>query len=79
VGHIVIGSPGPLPLWKKWLGHENVVERLAEKAGGITVVVLDTRRYESTSTRGPADFPEDNPMSPEPGGNGQRIPSISGR
>jgi two-component system sensor histidine kinase KdpD len=74
VGHIVIGSPGLLPLWKRWLGKKNVVERLVEQARGMTVVVLDTRRHESARTRTLADFPEDSRMSPEPGGDGQRIP-----
>jgi two-component system sensor histidine kinase KdpD len=74
VGHIVIGSPGLLPLWKRWLGKKNVVERLVEQARGMTVVVLDTRRHESARTRTLADFPEDSRMSPEPAGDGQRIP-----
>jgi two-component system, OmpR family, sensor histidine kinase KdpD len=42
VGHIVIGSPGRLPSWKRLLGKRNVVERLIDQARGITVVVLDT-------------------------------------
>lgn len=46
VGHIVIGSPGLLPVWKRLLGRKNIVERLIEKAGGITIVVLDTGRRE---------------------------------
>jgi len=45
VGHIVIGTPGrKLSFWKRLMGRSNVVEELIEKAGGITVVVLDTRR-----------------------------------
>jgi two-component system, OmpR family, sensor histidine kinase KdpD len=44
VGHVVIGTPGPLPLWKRLLGRKSIVERLIEKAGGITIVVLDTGR-----------------------------------
>lgn len=43
VGHIVIGSPGPLPFWQQLLGRRDVVRRLIEKACGITIVVLDTR------------------------------------
>ena len=46
-GHIVIGSPGRVPAWKRALGKSNVVERLVEKAGGMTIVVLDTRTYEN--------------------------------
>ncbi|MGC8659648.1 MAG: PTS sugar transporter subunit IIA [Desulfomonilaceae bacterium] len=43
VGHIVIGSPGPIPRWKRMLGKRSLVENLIEKATGITIVVLDTR------------------------------------
>jgi two-component system sensor histidine kinase KdpD len=42
VGHIVIGKPGPLPAWKRWLGGKTLVERLIQQAHGITVVVVDT-------------------------------------
>ena len=42
VGHIVIGKPGPLPAWKRWLGRKTIVEQLVRKAHGITVVVVDT-------------------------------------
>jgi two-component system, OmpR family, sensor histidine kinase KdpD len=43
VGHIVIGTPGPLPKWKRLLGKRNVVERLVEESRNITLVVIDTR------------------------------------
>ncbi|MEW6138841.1 MAG: PTS sugar transporter subunit IIA [Thermodesulfobacteriota bacterium] len=43
VGHIVIGTPAPIPRWKRLLGHQNVVERLVEAGSGITLVVIDTR------------------------------------
>ncbi|MBI4962217.1 MAG: PTS sugar transporter subunit IIA [Desulfomonile tiedjei] len=49
VGHIVIGSPSPLPFWKKLLGRKNVVEQLIDKARGMTTVVMDTGRYETTA------------------------------
>jgi two-component system sensor histidine kinase KdpD len=42
VGHIVIGSPGRLPFWKRLLGRKSVVERLIDQARGVTIVVLDT-------------------------------------
>jgi two-component system sensor histidine kinase KdpD len=42
VGHIVIGTPGPVPWWKRTLGKRSLVERLIEDARGVTVVVLDT-------------------------------------
>ena len=44
VGHIVIGTPGQIPLWKRILGKRSVVERLIEDARGLTVVVLDTHQ-----------------------------------
>jgi two-component system, OmpR family, sensor histidine kinase KdpD len=42
VGHIVIGKPGALPAWKRWLGRRTIVEQLIHKARGITIVVVDT-------------------------------------
>ena len=43
VGHIVIGRPGPLPLWKRLLGRKTLVERLILKAKDLTVVVVDAK------------------------------------
>jgi len=43
VGHIVIGRPGPLPLWKRLLGGKTLAERLIVKARGLTVVVVDAK------------------------------------
>lgn len=48
VGHIVIGSPGPIPFWKRLLGVRNVIDRLIENSKGITIVVLDTRKSSKT-------------------------------
>jgi two-component system sensor histidine kinase KdpD len=42
VGHVVIGRPGAISKWKRLQGKRDIVERLIEKADGITVVVLDT-------------------------------------
>ncbi|MGD9503875.1 MAG: PTS sugar transporter subunit IIA [Syntrophobacteraceae bacterium] len=47
-GHIVIGSPGRMSPMKRLLGKKNVVERLIDKARGVTIVVLDTRPYEAS-------------------------------
>ena len=44
VGHIVVGTPANPSLWQRFRGKRNLVERLVEKADGITVVVLDTRK-----------------------------------
>jgi len=51
VGHIVIGRPGKMPTWKRLLGKRNVVEHLLEQAGGITIVILDTRKYDDFEGR----------------------------
>ena len=43
VGHIVIGTPGKVPFWKRLRGESSIVERLVTEGTGITVVVLDTK------------------------------------
>ncbi len=42
VGHIIIGKPGPLPPWKRWLGRKTLAERLILQAQGVHIVVVDT-------------------------------------
>ena len=51
VGHIVIGKPGVLPGWKRWLGRRTIVEQLIHRAQGITIVVVDAG---STAAQEPA-------------------------
>lgn len=68
VGHIVIGSPGPLPFPKRLLGRKNIVERLIDSARGITIVVLDTRKYETQSGKEFAEIPEEYPVELDPSG-----------
>jgi two-component system sensor histidine kinase KdpD len=47
VGHIIIGKPGPLPAWKRWLGRKSIVERLIlEAPRGVNIVVVDTQKPE---------------------------------
>ncbi len=46
VGHIVLGSPAPIPFWKRLAGRKSIPERLMEEGRGMTIVVLDTRRHE---------------------------------
>ncbi|MDD5711127.1 MAG: PTS sugar transporter subunit IIA [Smithellaceae bacterium] len=43
VGHIVMGTPAPVPFLKRLLGKKNVIERILDKTRNITVVMLDTR------------------------------------
>ena len=51
VGTIVVGSPTPLPAWKRWMGERSTVDRLIHDARGMTVVVLDTREEEAAHPR----------------------------
>jgi two-component system sensor histidine kinase KdpD len=51
VGTIVVGSPTPLPAWKRWMGERSTVDRLIHNAMGMTVVVLDTREEEAAHPR----------------------------
>ncbi len=63
VGHIVIGSPGKLTLLKRLTLRKNLVERLIDLTRGMTIVVVDTRRYE----QGASQYPEQTKRSaPEP-------------
>jgi two-component system sensor histidine kinase KdpD len=46
VSHIVIGKPGRLPAWRRWLGQKTVAEQLIFKAPpGVTIVVVDTSSF----------------------------------
>ncbi len=46
VGHIVIGKPGRLPAWRRWLGQKTVAEQLIfEAPPGVTIVVVDTSSF----------------------------------
>lgn len=51
LGTIVVGSPTPLPAWKRWMGERSTVDRLIHDAKGMTVVVLDTREEEAAHSR----------------------------
>lgn len=51
VGTIVVGSPTPIPLWKRWMGERSTVDRLIHDARGMTVVVLDTREEAAAHQR----------------------------
>ncbi len=42
VGHIIIGKPGPLPFFQRWLGRKTLAERLILQAQGVHIVVVDT-------------------------------------
>jgi len=57
VGHIVVGTPAQMSLWDRIRGRKNVVERLVDEAGGITVVVLDTRKLGADAALGQEELP----------------------
>ncbi len=61
VGHIVIGSPGRLPFWKRILGKKNVVERLIDQARGVTIVILDTHEETGPETPRTGQIPVEVP------------------
>jgi two-component system sensor histidine kinase KdpD len=44
VGTIVVGTPSPIPAWKRLLGKRSIPDRLVEDPRGMTIVVLDTRK-----------------------------------
>lgn len=41
-GHIIIGTPRPLPMWQRLLQRRALHEKLIREADGINVVVVDT-------------------------------------
>ncbi len=51
VGTIVVGCPSPVSAWKRLFGADSTVDRLIRDAGGMTVVVLDTRKGEALHSR----------------------------
>jgi two-component system, OmpR family, sensor histidine kinase KdpD len=62
VGHIIMGSPEKLPLWKRMLGQRSISERLEQEAHDITIVVLDTKE----SDKAPSPQPEESLMEEAP-------------
>jgi two-component system, OmpR family, sensor histidine kinase KdpD len=68
VGTIVVGSPTPLPAWKRWMGERSTVDRLVRDARGVSVVVLDTREEETPLRPTPARGESE--ASPEQTGGG---------
>jgi len=69
VGTIVVGSPKPVPAWKRLFGAGSTVDRLVHDARGMTVVVLDTRKGEAIPVRPPLgsrEFPSFPAQKTEP-------------
>jgi len=44
VGTIVVGTPSPIPAWKRLLGKRSIADRLVKDPRGMTIVILDTRK-----------------------------------
>jgi two-component system sensor histidine kinase KdpD len=65
VGHIVIGRPGALPLWKRLLGKTSVAERLIHSPRGISIVVIDADKRREEETPDSASAPPAAEQSPE--------------
>ena len=59
IGHIIIGSPAPVPFLKKLFFKKSLSQRLVQEAGGINIVIVDTGR----SNR---EFPEVKPLKMPP-------------
>jgi len=76
VGHIVLGSPAPVPFWRRLLGRRGIPERLMEEARGMTIVILDTRPQGSPP--GPAAREVIAPPEDAPPLAGERIPFLLG-
>ncbi len=66
VGHVVLGSPKPMPLWRRLGRKRNIVEALIGKAQGITVIVLDTRTEEPVQAKPSLEIPEGLPRAKVP-------------
>jgi len=64
VGTIVVGSPTPLPAWKRWMGERSTVDRLIHDARGMTVVVLDTRGEGVAHLQGTVPVREESEATP---------------
>lgn len=47
IGHIIIGTPAKLPFFKRALFKKTLSERLVMEAGGLNIVIVDTRRRPS--------------------------------
>jgi two-component system, OmpR family, sensor histidine kinase KdpD len=73
VGHIVLGSPAPIPFWKRLAGQESIPEKLMAESWGMTIVVLDTHQHEQHDLRQIPEAGEElppmevkTPLHPEP-------------
>lgn len=66
VGHVVIGRPSPLPLWRRLVGKRSITERLITEARGLTLVVLDTSKETATGLEAIPEEPSIQPSAEIP-------------
>ncbi len=59
VGHIVIGRSTPKPFYKRFGKNKDIVRNLIKNTGGVTIIVLDTRKEEHLVTRLPLEISEE--------------------
>ncbi len=59
VGHIVIGRSTPKPFYKRFGKNKDIVRNLIKNTGGVTIIVLDTRKEEPLVTRLPLEVSEE--------------------
>ncbi len=57
VGHVILGTPHPLPFSRRITGEKTVVQKVIQASNGATVVVVDTR-----GGRPPRDAEENQPQ-----------------
>ena len=73
VGIVVVGTPTPIPGWKRLLGRRSTVERFIHDPRGMTIVMLDTRKGTVVVREAPSPGRGETPVS----GKGE-IPPMSG-
>jgi two-component system sensor histidine kinase KdpD len=66
VGHIVIGTPGNKPLWKRYGRNWDIVNRLIKNAKGATIIILDTRAEKPPTARAGQELPQVTPHTAAP-------------
>jgi two-component system, OmpR family, sensor histidine kinase KdpD len=74
-GNIVIGSPHPIPLWRRLVGERSVAEQLIVRQRDVTVIVVDADAKDtgtSTEAESRDSAAEKNAVRPQsPAGTGQ--------
>jgi two-component system, OmpR family, sensor histidine kinase KdpD len=78
VGHIILGSPEELPLWKRLLGKQTISEQLAREAEGVAIVVLDTKSSDDEAILPAERSPQkEKPGAPPEGAGREGAPDLN--